>query len=123
MGYNIINLINNISTKAKIITTSQEWTSCTTLEIGDTLKWVEPLWAAPNKPRGKRDKIGEQEIIAKLTAKTDVLEFTVKNVEKISSGDAPLHVQAGDIIKRKLSSIEKGNCQKLINKTSNEISQ
>jgi len=97
--------------------------ACTTLEIGDTLKWIEPLWAAPNKPRGKRDKIGEQEIIAKLTAKTDVLEFTVKNVEKISSDDAPLHVQSGDIIKRKLSSIEKGNCQKLINETSNEVSQ
>lgn len=92
----------------------QKWTPCTNPEIGDTLKWNEPLWAAPNKPRGKRDKIGEQEIIAKLITINDVLEFEVMSVRKISSDDSPLSVQENDRVKRKKASIEKGDCQKLV---------
>lgn len=96
------------------MTQNQKWTPCTNPEIGDTLKWNEPLWAAPNKPRGKRDKIGEQEIIAKLITINDVLEFEVMSVRKISSDDSPLSVQENDRVKRKKSSIEKGDCQKLV---------
>ena len=95
------------------MTTNQEWITCSKPETGDTLKWNEPLWAAPNKPRGKRDKIGEQQIVAKLIAVQDILEFEVISVQQLSAGDATLSVQQGDIIKRKQSSIEKGDCQKL----------
>jgi len=96
------------------MTTTQEWQPCVMPEIGDTLKWNEPLWAAPNKPRGKRDKIGEQEITAELIEIADTLEFKVINVKKLSTDDAPLSVQENDYIRRKQSSIEKGDCQKLL---------
>lgn len=96
------------------MTDTQIWTPNDKPNLGDILKWNEPLWAEPNKPRGKRDKIGEQEIIAELITITDFLEFKVVAVKKISGGDAPLKVQSGDMIKRKKSSIEKGNCQKLL---------
>ncbi len=94
---------------------NQGWTPCAHPEIGDTLKWNEPLWAPPNKPRGKRDKIGEQEVIAELISKRDVLEFRVISVARISVGDIKLTVRGGDVIKRKLASIQKGGCQKLPN--------
>lgn len=96
------------------MTTTQEWTPCSALKAGDTLKWNEPLWAAPSKPRGKRDKIGEQEIIAELLSKKELLEFKVISVKKLSIDDAPLSVKENDSIKRKQSSIEKGNCHKLM---------
>ena len=47
---------------------TQEWESCVHPKVGDTLTWNEPLWAAPNKPRGKRDKIGEQKITIKASS-------------------------------------------------------
>ncbi len=95
------------------MTDAQKWTPCSAPQIGDTLKWNEPLWAAPNKPRGKRDKIGEQEITAELLSATDVLEFKVISVKKLSPDRTPLSVQEDDNIRRKQSSIEKGNCHKL----------
>ena len=96
------------------MTTPQEWTPYDTPKAGDTLKWNEPLWAAPNKPRGKRDKIGEQEIIAEVISIKETLEFKVISVKKLSSEDAPLSVKKDDVIKRKQSSIEKGHCHKLV---------
>lgn len=93
---------------------TQEWTACSTPETGDTLRWNEPLWAAPNKPRGKRDKIGEQEITAQLTGVDDFLELTVITIKKLDTGTAPLSVKEADIIRRKKSSLDKGNCHKLL---------
>lgn len=96
------------------MSTTQEWVSCPQPEIGDTIRWNEPLWAKPNKPRGKRDKIGEQQIIAELTALTDTLELTVISVEKISGDDdAASTIAIGDTIRRKISTIELGDCYKL----------
>lgn len=92
---------------------NQQWISCETPKVGDTLKWSEPLWAAPNKPRGKRDKIGEQEITADLLRVSDTLELRVISVTKLSSDDAPVSVQEGDNIRRKQSSLEKGSCCKM----------
>jgi len=95
------------------MTDNKKWVSCDKPKLGDTLKWTEPLWAKPNKPRGKRDQIGEQEIIADLITRTDFLEFKVIDVQKVSNCDTVLTVKIGDMIKRKKSSIEKGNCHKL----------
>lgn len=92
----------------------QDWKLCTSPKVGDTLKWLEPLWAPPNKPRGKRDKIGEQEITATLIECAEIMELQVISVQKTSSGEALLSVQENDHIKRKRSSIEKGNCRSLI---------
>ena len=58
----------------------QEWTLCDKLDIGDILRWNEPLWAAPNKPRGKPDKIGEQQITAQLMSSAELLSLDRKSV-------------------------------------------
>lgn len=96
------------------MTPHQEWQVCVIPQINDTLKWNEPIWAAPNKPRGKRDKIGEQEIIALLISIKDVLELKVISVKNLSSGNVLLSVKENDEIKRKQSSIEKVHCFKLL---------
>ena len=96
------------------MTPHQEWQVCVIPQINDILKWNEPIWAAPNKPRGKRDKIGEQEIIALLISIKDVLELKVISVKNLSSGNVLLSVKENDEIKRKQSSIEKGHCFKLL---------
>jgi hypothetical protein len=95
------------------MTPHQEWQVCVIPQINDTLKWNEPIWATPNKPRGRRDKIGEQEIIALLISIKDVLELKVISVKNLSSGNVLLSVKENDKIKRKQSSIEKGHCFKL----------
>ena len=92
----------------------QEWKLCVAPQIEDTLKWKEPIWATPNKPRGKRDKIGEQEIIAILISVKDVLELRIISVKNLSSDNVLLSVKENDEIKRKQSSIQKGNCFKLL---------
>jgi len=88
-----------------------EWDFCENPKKGDIVKWTEPLWAKPNKPRGKRDKIGEQNITAKVITTGKIVELQVISVEKIS-GDAELTVKEGDNIKRKETSLEKGDCHK-----------
>lgn len=90
----------------------QEWAPCPKPAIADILRWNEPLWAAPNKPRGKPDKIGEQQITAQLMAAGDFLELKVLDVKKLSAGDAPLKVREGDNIRRKKTTIEQGQCHK-----------
>ena len=96
------------------MTPHQEWQVCVIPQINDTLKWNEPIWAAPNKPRGKRDKIGEQEIIARVIRIKNVLELRVISVKNLSSDSVLLSVKENDEIKRKQSSIEKGHCFKLL---------
>lgn len=95
------------------MTEKREWKPCLKPKLGDSLRWNEPLWAAPTKPRGKRDQIGEQEITAELLKRSDLLTFRVIGVRKISDGEAPITVQPEDIIQRKKTSLEKGNCHKL----------
>lgn len=90
----------------------QEWTPCKKPATGDILRWNEPLWAAPNKPRGKPDQIGEQQIIAKLIAKDEVLNLKVLSVQKLSNGEAVLKVKEGDDIIRKKTTLTKGLCHK-----------
>ena len=96
------------------MTSKKEWEICISPKIGDTIKWIEPLWAAPNKPRGKRDKVGEQEIIAKLINITHNFEFRVISVKKLSSCETLLSVKQTDQINRKQSSIQKNDCYKLL---------
>lgn len=90
----------------------EEWIPCNTPQIGDLLRWDEPIWTKPNKPRGKPDKIGEQQITAQLIATGEVLELKVLSLKKLSQGDAPLKVQEGDNIRRKKTSLDKGACHK-----------
>ena len=92
----------------------EEWALCQNPKIGDTLRWNEPLWAKPNKPRGKPDKIGEQQIVAQLITADEVLELSVTQVTKLSGGLAPLKVKVGDNIRRKKTSLKRGLCHKLL---------
>lgn len=92
----------------------EEWIACPDPQVADTLRWDEPLWAEPNKPRGKPDKIGEQRITARLVAADDFFEFEVMAVEKLSSGAAEIKVRAGDQIRRKSTTLARGNCHRRI---------
>ncbi len=94
-------------------TENQQWLPCPRPAVNDTIRWREPIWAAPNKPRGKPDKIGEQMIVARMVTSEEFLELNVISVERISANDAPLKVKAGDIIRRKNSTLALGECQKL----------
>jgi hypothetical protein len=98
---------------------SQEnWIACPAPAAQDTIRWREPLWDKPNKPRGKPDKIGEQLVTAKLVATGDVAELQVIEVRRLSlidgARDEPSKIKTGDMIRRKISSIKMGECQKLL---------
>jgi hypothetical protein len=96
-------------------TENQTWTPCKAPQAGDVLKWNEPLWAAPNKPRGKRDQIGEQEVIATLTSiDNDLLQLTVIAARRISADPADVTIKKDDPIRRKAKSLEQGQCQKRV---------
>ncbi len=92
---------------------SEEWVICQHPEIGDVVRWNEPIWAAPSKPRGKGDAIGEQQITARLTNAQNIFTLTVIHVTKLSDAEATLKVAEYDVIMRKKSSLQKGNCHKL----------
>ena len=101
-------------------TTPQEnWIPCAIPAVADTLRWREPLWDKPNKARGKPDKIGEQMVTAKLISVThELAELQVVDVRRLSlidgAQDAPAKIKKNDIIRRKVSSIKIGDCQKLL---------
>jgi hypothetical protein len=90
----------------------EEWVLCDNPVKGDTLKWNEPLWAKPNKPRGKPDKIGEQQVVAEMINSGEVFEFKVLSVKKLSSGNVPVNVKEGDYVRRKKSTLKQGKCHK-----------
>jgi hypothetical protein len=91
------------------------WKPCTHPKPGDTLMWNEPLWAPPNKKRGKPDQIGQQMLVAEVVEAGDPVVLRVVEVEILDideGAEQPEGVKAGDTIKRKLSSLERGDCQK-----------
>lgn len=96
------------------MTTAEKWIACKDPQVGDVLRWKEPIWAAPSKPRGKPDQIGEQAISAEVSAIGETIELIVHSAKKISEGDIAMKVKAGDLIRRKPGSLVKGQCQKLV---------
>lgn len=98
-------------------TPKESWVRCATPAVADTIRWREPLWAKPNKPRGKPDKIGEQAITASVLSVGDLMELEVLTVKRLSlvagTAEEPLKIKAGDVIRRKAASIKSGECQKL----------
>ena len=95
----------------------EEWLPCPAPAVSDTLRWREPLWAAPTKARGRPDKIGEQMVTAKLITLGEPAELEVIDVQRLSlmegAKDTPSKIKKGDMIRRKASSIKSGDCQKL----------
>lgn len=96
----------------------EKWVACAAPAVADTLRWREPLWDKPNKPRGKPDKIGEQQVTAKLLTLGEPAELQVISVKRLSliagAQDEPSKIRENDMIRRKLSSIKSGDCQKLL---------
>lgn len=91
------------------------WTPCAAPAVGNVIRWREPVWAPPNKKRGKPDQIGEQMITAQVTALGDVVQLLVQEVEILSIDDGvetPAGVKEGDSIKRKATSLERGHCER-----------
>ena len=67
------------------INISQEkWLPCLSPAVADTLRWREPLWATPTKPRGRPDKIGEQMVTAKVIVLGEPAELQVIDVQRLS---------------------------------------
>ncbi len=91
---------------------NKNWVPCDKPSVNDVLRWTEPMWAKPKKARGKRDKTGEQQVVAKLTAKgRDLFELTVISVKKLS-GHGYVIMNEGDEIRRKKTSLDMGECHK-----------
>lgn len=88
---------------------TEDWIKYTSPAEGLTVRWNEPLWAPPTKARGKQQKMGEQRVTATILSVGDVLEFHVLDIQKISGGGTT-RVQAGDVIRRKPSTLDLGNC-------------
>jgi hypothetical protein len=99
-------------------TSKEQWIPCPTPAVADTIRWREPLWARPSKPRGKPDKIGEQMVTAKLIALNEPAELQVIEVRRLSliagAYDAPSKIKTNDMIRRRISSIKSGDCEKLV---------
>ena len=98
--------------------TKEQWIPSSTFAVSETIRWREPLWDKPSKPRGKPDKIGEQAIVAKVISIEEPVELEVISVKRLSlmdgANDTPLKIQKGDKIRRKAASIKSGECQKLL---------
>lgn len=91
------------------------WSPCPSPAIADVIRWKEPIWAAPTKKRGKPDSIGEQLVTAEVTAKSEFLELHVLQVEAVSFNDnttGQLRLKAGDMIRRKKTTLESGDCER-----------
>lgn len=96
----------------------ENWVSCPAPDVSDIIRWREPIWDKPNKPRGKRDKIGEQLVTAKVITTGEPAELQVITVKCLSLAggkkDEPSKIRENDMIRRKMSSIKNGECQKLL---------
>ena len=90
------------------------WKPCTSApDVKDVIRWKEPIWAAPTKKRGKPDQIGEQALVAEVTVAGETYELLVREIKKISGVEAAeVKVKAGDSIRRKISTLERGDCEK-----------
>jgi hypothetical protein len=101
----------------KTTSPSENWIACSAPAAEDIIRWREPVWDVPSKPRGKPDKIGEQMVTAKLIVIGEPTELQVIEVERLSlvagAADVPSKIKNGDMIRRKMSSITGGDCQKL----------
>jgi hypothetical protein len=94
------------------------WKPCQAMPApGDTIRWKEPVWAAPNKKRGKPDNIGEQLVTAEVVAVGEFIELKVQSVEALMMEEGmefdPSKMKEGDAIRRKISTLERGECERL----------
>ena len=83
------------------------------LATGDLIEWREPIWAAHTKPRGKPDRIGEQIVTGEIIESADPVSIRIETVEAVTGLAAPGAVKAGDMVRRKMSSLTLGQWKRL----------
>ena len=91
------------------------WKPCPAPAVDDVIRWKEPLWAAPTRKRGMPDKIGEQMLTARVVSIGDTLGLQVTEIEVLALDDGaqpPGGVKVGEHVKRKKSTIERGECER-----------
>lgn len=90
------------------------WSPCTEPAVGDIIKWIEPIFAPLGRnKKAKPQKIGEQRLIGEVTYVKGFIEISIAKTEKIRSKNSnPLTVKPGDNIRRKITTMEAGQCQK-----------
>jgi len=92
------------------------WQPCEDIFVDDIIRWVEPIWAPPAKKRGKPDAIGQQRITAAVTDIDDLVHLKVREIEVLSFNEGiapqPLKIKKGDEIRRKVTSLAQGQCEK-----------
>lgn len=95
---------------------SQQWAPVQEAPLeGDTIRWIEPIWAAPNKPRGKPDKVGEQFVTAKVISAGEIYELSVIAVENCDpKSSVAMKIKQNDQIRRKETSLARSDCHKLV---------
>lgn len=93
---------------------TENWIKCATPAEGDLLRWDEPLFAPPDKKRGKPNKMGDQRVTAEVLSVGEFYELYVIEAIK-TGGSGTVKVKAGDQIRRKSSSIAMGNPYKKAN--------
>ena len=94
------------------------WLPCPAPIVADVIRWQEAIWAAPAKKRGsKATIIGEQLITAEVKALGEYLQLHVRAIEvlRIEEFKKPgTPVKVGDNIKRKKTTITRGECHRLL---------
>lgn len=79
--------------------------------VGDVLRWTEPVLALPTQRRGKREQIGQQLVTAKVLAMADVLELKVIKIEILSApAGFETNIKPADTIRRREASLVAGDC-------------
>jgi len=93
------------------------WKPCAEPHVGDVIRWKEPIWAPPNKKRGKPDNIGEQLVTAAVVVISEFVELKVQDVEILTLDEGgvfdPLNIKKDDTIRRKPSTIKRGECERM----------
>lgn len=93
------------------------WTSCNTPLVADVIRWKEPIWVKGGKRNSKPQKIGEQVVTAEVMALGDYLQLHIRAVDVLSieiTKRPPPKLTVGDNIKRKKTTIARGNCERLL---------
>ena len=93
---------------------TENWIKCPAPAVGDLLRWDEPLFAPPDKKRGKPTKMGDQRVTAELLADGEFYVLYVIEAIK-TGGSGTIKVKSGDEIRRKPTSIAMGNPYKKAN--------
>ncbi|MFN7114456.1 MAG: hypothetical protein ACK4PK_08890 [Alphaproteobacteria bacterium] len=80
-------------------------------DVGDVLRWTEPVLAPPTQKRGKREQIGAQIVTAKVLVMAEVLELQVISINILAAPEGfETNIKPADTIRRRQASLVAGDC-------------